>query len=112
LPAAIRRGIGQPVIDLMAIGGKPALDRNTLLARLVAEIVTVLEGYAEAGFAPLRAAWQRRHAYQEKPVRIVLPDGGTVRGVVVGVDAAGALVLDSAGRRLRFVSGEVSLRRQ
>jgi biotin-(acetyl-CoA carboxylase) ligase len=29
----------------------------------------------------------------------------------VGVDSDGALVLDSSGRRLRFVSGEVSLRR-
>jgi len=87
------------------------LDRNLLLARFVAETVMVLEGYADAGFAPLRAAWQRRHVYQEKPVQVVLPDGGKVRGVVVGVDAAGALVLDSGGRRLRFVSGEVSLRR-
>jgi len=31
--------------------------------------------------------------------------------VVVGVDQTGALVLDSGARRLRFVSGEVSLRR-
>jgi biotin-(acetyl-CoA carboxylase) ligase len=30
---------------------------------------------------------------------------------VVGVDASGALVLDQRGRRIRFVSGEVSLRR-
>jgi len=112
LPSSIKRGIGQPVSDLAAIGGRPVLDRNTLLARLVAAIVDVLDSYADTGFAPLRAAWQRRHAYQGKPVQIVLPDGGTVRGVVVGVDAAGALVLDSAGRRLRFVSGEVSLRRQ
>jgi BirA family biotin operon repressor/biotin-[acetyl-CoA-carboxylase] ligase len=111
LPASIRREIAQPVTDLAAIGGSQALDRNALLARCVAEMIRVLEGYADAGFAPLRATWQRRHAYQQKPVQVVLPDGGTVRGVVVGVDAAGALVLDSGGRRLRFVSGEVSLRR-
>jgi BirA family biotin operon repressor/biotin-[acetyl-CoA-carboxylase] ligase len=111
LPAALKRGIGQAVTDLAAVGGRPVPNRNRLLAHLASEIVKVLEGYAQAGFAPLRAAWQRRHAYQGKPVQIVLPDGGTVRGVVVGVDAAGALLLDSAGRRLRCVSGEVSLRR-
>jgi BirA family transcriptional regulator, biotin operon repressor / biotin---[acetyl-CoA-carboxylase] ligase len=111
LPASLRRSIGRPVTDLTAIAGRALLDRNMLLARFVAAMVTVLEGYAEAGFAPLRAAWQRRHAHQAKPVQVVLPDGGKVRGVVVGVDAAGALVLDSGGRRLRFVSGEVSLRR-
>jgi BirA family biotin operon repressor/biotin-[acetyl-CoA-carboxylase] ligase len=111
LPASVRHDIAQPVTDLTTIGGTGTLDRNTLLARCVAEMVGVLEGYADAGFAPLRAAWQRRHAYQQKPVQVVLPDGGTVRGVVIGVDPAGALVLDSGGRRLRFVSGEVSLRR-
>jgi len=40
-----------------------------------------------------------------------LPDGSTASGDVVGVDASGALVLDHRGRRLRFVTGEVSLRR-
>jgi BirA family biotin operon repressor/biotin-[acetyl-CoA-carboxylase] ligase len=111
LPASMRRSIGRPVTDLTTIGGGKPIDRNLLLARFVGELVPVLEAYAGAGFAPLRAAWQRRHAYQEKSVQVLLPDSATVRGVVVGVDAAGALVLDSAGRRLRFVSGEVSLRR-
>jgi BirA family biotin operon repressor/biotin-[acetyl-CoA-carboxylase] ligase len=111
LPAAARREIGQPVTDLASLAGGQAIDRNALLARIAAELVTVLEDYAEAGFAPLRAAWQRRHAYQKKPVRMLLPDGGTVRGAIVGVDADGALILEAGGRRLRFVSGEVSLRR-
>ena len=111
LPASCKRDIGQPATDLTTIGGRRPIDRNALLARFVAELVTVLERYADAGFAPLRAAWQRRHAYQEKPVQVLLPDGARVRGRVVGIDAAGALVLDSGGRRLHFVSGEVSLRR-
>jgi BirA family biotin operon repressor/biotin-[acetyl-CoA-carboxylase] ligase len=111
LPASMRRSIGRPATDLTTIGGGKPIDRNLLLARFVGELVPVLEAYAGAGFAPLRAAWQRRHAYQEKSVQVLLPDSATVRGVVVGVDAAGALVLDSGGRRLRFVSGEVSLRR-
>ena len=110
LPASLKRDIARPVTDLAAVGGSKALDRSALLARCVVEMISVLERYADAGFAPLRPAWQRRHAYQQKPVQIVLPDGGAVRGVVIGVDAAGALVLDSGGRRLRFVSGEVSLR--
>ena len=111
LPAAVRSEIAQPVTDLAAVAGERRIDRNALLARIAAELVAVLDVYAGAGFAPLRAAWQRRHAFQKKSVRILLPDGGTVRGEVVGVDSDGALVLDSSGRRLRFVSGEVSLRR-
>jgi biotin-(acetyl-CoA carboxylase) ligase len=42
---------------------------------------------------------------------VSLPDGSVVHGTVVGVDADGALVLDRDGRRLRFITGEVSLRR-
>ena len=111
LSPGMRRAIEQPVSDLVSVSGVRSLDRNALLARILEELAGVLEAYANAGFAPLRAAWQRRHALQGRPVRIRLPDGGMARGRVAGVDADGALVLDSAGRRLRFVSGEVSLTR-
>ena len=111
LPAAARREIAQPVADLTALTNGRFIDRNALLARIATELATVLELYATTGFAPLRAAWQRCHALQGKSVRMLLPDGGTVSGQVVGVDADGALLLEAGGRRLRFVSGQVSLRR-
>ena len=111
LSPGVRRAIEQPVTDLASVSGARSLDRNALLARLLEELVAMLEAYASAGFAPLRAAWQRRHSLQGRPVQILLPDGGRARGRVAGVDADGALVLDRAGRRLRFVSGEVSLTR-
>jgi BirA family transcriptional regulator, biotin operon repressor / biotin---[acetyl-CoA-carboxylase] ligase len=111
LPAAARRDIDQPVSDLAAIDKQQALDRNRLLAFILVELVELLERYAHNGFAPLVAEWQRRHALQKKPVRVLLPDGSVAAGDVVGVDASGALVLDQRGRRVRFVSGEVSLRR-
>jgi BirA family biotin operon repressor/biotin-[acetyl-CoA-carboxylase] ligase len=112
LPASARREIGQPVVDLSGIAPGRSIDRNALLADIARELIAVLEAYAAKGFGPLRAAWQRRHTLQKQPVQMLLPDGGRVRGEVVGVDADGALLLDSRGRRLRFVSGEVSLRRQ
>jgi BirA family biotin operon repressor/biotin-[acetyl-CoA-carboxylase] ligase len=109
LPAATRREIDQSVTDLSDISPQHFVDRNVLLARALDELVKVLDEFAETGFGPLRTAWQRRHALQRKPVRIALPDGGSARGEVVGVDADGALVLDSNGHRVRFLSGEVSL---
>jgi hypothetical protein len=57
------------------------------------------------------AEWQRRHAYQGKPVRLLLPDGESVKGTVAGVDSTGALVLADGPRRARFLAGEISLRR-
>ena len=113
LPVAIKRDIAQPVSDLTAVAGRgaPPIDRNRLLARVAAELATNLGKYAEHGFAPFAAEWQRRHAYQGKPVRLLLPDGESVKGTVAGVDSTGALVLADGPRRARFLAGEISLRR-
>src|SRR5438552_17904310 len=64
LSAALLREIAQPITDLATVAGARAIDRNALLARIAAELFAVLEIYAAAGFAPLRAAWQRRHPFQ------------------------------------------------
>jgi len=111
LPAAAQRAIGQPATDLAAVAFGRRIDRNALLGRIVSSEADMLEAYARRGFAPLRAAWQRRHALHGKAVQVILPDGGKVRGKVAGIDADGALLLASGGRTSRFVSGEVSLRR-
>lgn len=113
LPRELRRDIPQPVTDLQSVAGRgaPAIDRNRLLARLIAELAETLSRYAKEGFAPFAAEWQHRHAYQGKPVRLLLPDGAAVVGKVAGVDASGALVLADGPRRSRFLTGEISLRR-
>jgi BirA family biotin operon repressor/biotin-[acetyl-CoA-carboxylase] ligase len=111
LAPAARRGIAQPVTDLATIARGPVIDRNVLLAALVRELMAMLDRYAVDGFAPFIPEWQRRNAFRGKSAKIILPDGSTASGDVVGVDASGALVLDHRGRRLRFVTGEVSLRR-
>ncbi len=113
MPVAAKRDIEQPVSDLTAVAGRGALpiDRNRLLARVVAELAQAFTAYADSGFPPFAAEWQRRHAYQGKPVRLLLPDGASVKGTVAGVDSTGALVLADGPRRARFLSGEISLRR-
>ena len=113
MPTAAKRDIDQPVSDLTAVAGRDAdpIDRNRLLARVVAELAQAFTAYAESGFPPFAAEWQRRHAYQGKPVRLLLPDGASVTGTVAGVDSTGALVLADGPRRARFLSGEISLRR-
>jgi BirA family biotin operon repressor/biotin-[acetyl-CoA-carboxylase] ligase len=113
MPATAKRDIDQPVSDLTAVAGRGAapIDRNRLLARVVAELASALSAYADTGFPPFAVEWQRRHAYQGKPVRLLLPDGEYVDGTVAGVDSMGALVLADGPRRARFLSGEISLRR-
>jgi BirA family biotin operon repressor/biotin-[acetyl-CoA-carboxylase] ligase len=113
LPVSIKRDIAQPVSDLTAVAGRgaPPIDRNRLLARLAAELAETLGTYGASGFAPFAVEWQRRHAYQGKLVKLLLPDGASVKGTVAGVDSTGALVLADGPRRARFLAGEISLRR-
>ena len=113
LPVEVRRNIEQPVSDLTTVAGRgaPAIDRNHLLARLSAELAATLEAYSRSGFPAFAAEWQHRHAYHGKPVKLLLPDGASVKGTVAGVDSTGALVLADGPRRARFLSGEISLRR-
>jgi BirA family biotin operon repressor/biotin-[acetyl-CoA-carboxylase] ligase len=113
VPPAARKDIPVPITDLASVAGRkaPPIDRNRLLAALLAELAAVLQLYAIEGFTPFAAEWQHRHAYQGKAVRVLLPDGATVTGKVAGVDASGALVLADGPRRARFLSGEITLRR-
>ncbi len=88
-----------------------AMDVNRLLAVVLGELLTVLEIFAVAGFAALRDDWQIRHAHADLPVRLSSDFGPPQDGICRGVDADGALLLETApGRIERILSGEVSLR--
>jgi len=108
LPQSLQDGIGQAVTDLASIA--PAIDRNRLLADIAAQLDGALSRYASDGFEAFRAEWLLRHALHERLVEVRLPGGGVTHGIVAGVDERGALLLDRDGRRMRFVSGEVSVR--
>ena len=109
LPQSAASVIAQPVTDLASIA--PVADRNRVLADVAAEMSAVLDRYASEGFVAFRAEWHRRHALRDQAVDVLMPGGGAAHGIVAGVDERGALLLECDGRRQRFVSGEVSLRR-
>ncbi|QDX82967.1 biotin--[acetyl-CoA-carboxylase] ligase [Denitratisoma sp. DHT3] len=102
-----------PEVAAAALGqalplGPQAPSRETVLAALLAALVTTLDEYADGGFAALREAWLARHAWQGLPVRI---SGGEVaEGRCLGVDEDGALLLASATGPRRILAGDVSLR--
>ena len=77
LPAAIRRDIAQPVTDLAPVAGRgaPPIDRNRAARAPCRRARRDARRYASEGFAPFAAEWQHRHAYQGKPVKLLLPDG-------------------------------------
>ena len=67
--------IAQPVSDLTAVAGRSAR-RSTAIGCWRASWPSsppCSSAYAKHGFAPFAVEWQRRHAYQGKPVRSCCP---------------------------------------
>jgi BirA family biotin operon repressor/biotin-[acetyl-CoA-carboxylase] ligase len=103
-----RRSLDQAAHDLASLGFQG--DRNTLLAALLVELAELLPAFERHGFAPLAVEWEARHALQNTPAKLLLPNGEQLAGTVLGVATDGALrFADDQGER-RVHAGEVSLR--
>ena len=102
--------IDQPVTGLRTLGC--AASREALLAEILVQLSDVLPAFARAGFAPLAAEWNRRHAWRDAVVRLIEGDasGAGVSGIARGVAEDGALLVDTPAGLTRVVSGDVSLR--
>lgn len=104
LPAALPADLRE---SCTALGPR---DPNALLAAILIELLAVLEVFGAAGFAPLRADWRARHAFEDAPVRLLSDFAPPRTGLCRGVDVDGALLLEVDGRVERVLSGELSLR--
>jgi len=110
MPAAAGRDIDQAWTDIERASGGSHPGRSALLAALINELLPLLAGFEQAGFAPWRDEWMALDAYADQPV--VLNTGAqALAGIARGVDARGALQLETAaaGRQSIF-GGELSLR--
>lgn len=87
-----------------------APSRNVLIARLLDELADMLDGFEQSGFAGFAGEWQSRHAHDGQRVRILADGAAPVEGRCAGIDADGALLLDTAAGVRRILSGDVSLR--
>jgi BirA family biotin operon repressor/biotin-[acetyl-CoA-carboxylase] ligase len=99
--------IDQPAIDLASV---KVIDQNILLGTLLKHLADVLSSFEAHGFIGLRDEWLRYHAYHNKSVRMLLPNGTDVHGVVQGVADDGILLVETALGLQRFSAGEISLR--
>jgi BirA family biotin operon repressor/biotin-[acetyl-CoA-carboxylase] ligase len=87
----------------------PVPDRNMIVGALIARLVPALVKFPVHGFAPHLAAWHDSDALREREVRVENA-GEITRGVARGIDAHGALLVETPAGVRRFVSGEVSVR--
>jgi BirA family biotin operon repressor/biotin-[acetyl-CoA-carboxylase] ligase len=109
LPKMVSQRIDQPVSDLAQVM-ETLPERNRLLALLLQELADMLAVFSIHGFRALRAEWESYHVYQGRQVRMLLPDGTQVGGIVHGVTDEGALRVETAQGVQVFNAGEISLR--
>ena len=122
-PAAVVIGVGvnvrmsaepaeidQPWVDL-----DTALDtrvgRNALLARLIEELFAAAAEFEVYGLEPFLAEWRQADQLAGREVELHLP-GRRELGRAAGVDAQGALLVDTDDGRRAFTAGEVTVRRR
>lgn len=100
-------GPDQPWTDLRSEGGSS--DRNMLAAELINTLVRDLSLFQDSGFEPFRPRWEACDVLQGQRVSVGTQSTG-LQGQVCGVDAAGALVLQTAAGKRCVHAGEVSVR--
>jgi BirA family biotin operon repressor/biotin-[acetyl-CoA-carboxylase] ligase len=86
----------------------PGVNAAQALGRIAAPLVRTVQAFEVRGFAPFQAAFNACDALTQVPV--TLSDG--LQGVAQGVDATGALLVQTAQGVQRVTSSEVSVRMQ
>jgi BirA family transcriptional regulator, biotin operon repressor / biotin---[acetyl-CoA-carboxylase] ligase len=100
----------QPAAGLSQVC-RQAVERHDVLAAILGQLAGVLDIFAMHQFVGLKTEWQRYHAWQDQLVQILGDGEEAKRGRCLGVDADGALLLETADGVEHVFSGDVSLRR-
>jgi BirA family transcriptional regulator, biotin operon repressor / biotin---[acetyl-CoA-carboxylase] ligase len=111
LTAAARREIEAAGVRVASVADacSEAPSRNLVTGAILDELLGMLGEFEREGFAAFRDTWMALDALNGRPARVVL-GGAVISGTARGVDAEGALLLETADGMQRFVSGEASLR--
>ncbi|MGL5947627.1 MAG: bifunctional biotin--[acetyl-CoA-carboxylase] ligase/biotin operon repressor BirA [Aeromonas sp.] len=86
-----------------------ALDRNLLAAAMLRHWQQALTQFEQAGLEPFLSRWMRYDQFANRPVRL-LRENDAVEGTARGLDADGALLVETPQGLLSISMGEVSLR--
>jgi BirA family biotin operon repressor/biotin-[acetyl-CoA-carboxylase] ligase len=113
LPAALLRSLSdwpRGAIDLAtALGSEPPA-RAVLAGALVNELAALFADYPLQGFAAYRSEWRAADFLRGRAVQLD-EAAGRLCGTAAGIDADGALLVETAGgERRRVVAGDVSVR--
>jgi BirA family biotin operon repressor/biotin-[acetyl-CoA-carboxylase] ligase len=99
---------GTRAIDVQAAGADPT-QRNAIVASLVDAIVRGLVEFEHAGLRPFVDEWKRADALRGCAVNVNSGERIT-RGLARGIDAGGALIVETPQGLQTFIAGDVSVR--
>jgi BirA family transcriptional regulator, biotin operon repressor / biotin---[acetyl-CoA-carboxylase] ligase len=99
---------GTQAIDLAALG-LSGIERNAIVAALMAQIVPGLLQFEREGFSAFAQEWRDADALAGREVRVSL-EAGSIAGHARGIDLEGALCVQTRDGVQRFLSGDVSVR--
>lgn len=102
--------IDQPWTDATTAAGK-YISRNELASNLIAHLLRLLGEFEVEGFAKFHNDWAELDCTNGKSVTVHIGEQ-MLHGIAAGVDASGALAVDTEFGRQWFHGGEVSLRAQ
>ncbi|HET9818693.1 MAG TPA: biotin--[acetyl-CoA-carboxylase] ligase [Rhodanobacteraceae bacterium] len=109
LPEAVRLTLDRPCTDLTELCRGETPSRNQLAAALIARLMVQLEAFDRSGFAGCAQAWAQRDALAGRNVRVEAARG-YFEGIADGVDARGALQVQTAAGPRSIDSGDVTVR--
>ena len=110
LTDALREQAGQPACDLASLVQGSPPDRNAVAAALVTSLVDGLTQFEREGFAAFLDDYTEHDALRGVPLRV---SGalGELDGIGAGIDARGALQLQTAAGLRGIDSADVTVRR-
>jgi BirA family biotin operon repressor/biotin-[acetyl-CoA-carboxylase] ligase len=101
--------IDQAWTDIRSQPGGGALNRNELLGILLSHVLMALDTFSKEGFSAFHARWSALDAHAGR--KVCLQQGSNqLEGVALGIDASGALKIQTPQGIQRFHGGEISLR--
>ena len=87
----------------------PVPERNAIVAAMIRQLVPALARFPVHGLKPHLAHWNSCDALFDREVNVENA-GEVTRGMARGIDAHGALLVETPEGVRRFISGEVSVR--
>ncbi|MFK7854135.1 MAG: biotin--[acetyl-CoA-carboxylase] ligase [Granulosicoccus sp.] len=101
-------GIGATSLESVSVPNGPQ-QRDILIGKLAASVLTSHQEFFERGWAPFAEAWKARDWLYGKQVTIH-QDKTTEHALACGVNEQGALLVERAGETHLLYSGNVSIR--